>query len=117
MTGPGSTLTRKSRMWLPCLFGWGVLVNLLGPALESRLFGGEGGGLAKTIVAQLSNPFGDFGIVGGAFVFSTLAVAGVSFGYFWRQDHYHTIRDWLNKEERGDVAEEELAEAETREAT
>lgn len=92
-------------------------MNLLGPALESRLFGGEGGGLAKTIVAQLSNPFGDFGIVGGAFVFSTLAVAGVSFGYFWRQDHHHTIRDWLNKEERGDVAEEELAEAETREAT
>jgi hypothetical protein len=100
-------------------FAWGFLVNILGPALDNEVQGG-GPGLANSIIMQLSNPFADFGIVGGATVFAMMAVTGTSFGYFWSQDHFNTIRSWLQRD-RGDqdhdAPEEQLAEAETREAS
>jgi len=92
-------------------FAWGVLVYLLGPGLFNLLpFGESAANLNSRFLARIAglvNPFSALYLITGAAFFATIAVAGVSFGSFWRQTPHWSFRVWLNEEEEADPPSED----------
>ena len=84
-------------------FGWGILLSLVGPLLDYPLLGSMNFHAFRTVMlSTISNPASDLGLVVGGILVSMIAVAGVSFGFFWRQTHYHSLRSWLERDEDPD---------------